>query len=107
MVSLASFMILVGIYSSTISVTRDKQILIKVRKTIEDRYSLLGTMAVSESRQETKNILVHKIYEKVDSFGYDETGIKSSLTLSEINEYCDQVMDEIKKMHSRNKNNKS
>jgi hypothetical protein len=100
MVSLASFMILVGIYSSTISVTRDKQILLKVRRTIEERYSLLGTLALSENRQETKKLIVN-IYQKIDAGGYDETGIKSSLTLKEINEYCDEVMEEIKKIHPR------
>jgi hypothetical protein len=100
MVSLASFMILVGIYSSTISVTRDKQILLKVRKTIEDRYSLLGTIALSENRQETKKLIM-KIYEKIDAGGYNETGIKSSLTVQEVNEYCDQVMEEIKKIRPR------
>jgi hypothetical protein len=100
LVSLSSYMIFVGIYSSTISVSRDKEILAKVRKIIEERYNLLGIVAFSENKLETGKLAM-KLYQKVDNSGYEETGIKSSLTPEEVKNYCEQVVEELRKVKSR------
>jgi len=94
-VGLASYLILIGVYSSALSVAEDTKLRQIIRTTVVKEVSLLGSMgtAVMEDSIRKK---VAKIAKEQEIVLIQETGIESSLDDSEIRQYVDAVILEVK-----------
>jgi hypothetical protein len=94
-VGLASYLILIGVYSSALSVAEDTKLRQIIRTTVVKEVSLLRSMgtAVMEDRIRKK---VAKIAKEQEIVLIQQTGIESSLDDSEIRQYVDAVILEVK-----------
>lgn len=94
-VGLASYLILTGVYSSALSVAEDKKLRQFIRKSVVKEASLLDSMgtAVMEDRIRNK---VEKITREQKLVLRQQTGIESSLGDSEIRQFVDIVIQEVK-----------
>ena len=94
-VGLASYLILIGVYSSALSVAEDTKLRQIIRTTVVNEVSLLHSMgtAIMEDRIRKK---VAKIAKEQESVLIQQTGIESSLDDSEISQYVDAVILEVK-----------
>jgi hypothetical protein len=94
-VGLASYLILIGVYSSALSVAEDTKLRQIIRTTVVKEVSLLHSMgtAIMEDRIRKK---VAKIAKEQEIVLIQQTGIESSLDDSEISQYVDAVILEVK-----------
>lgn len=94
-VGLASYLILIGVYSSALSVAEDTKLRQIIRRTVVNEASLLDSMgtAVMEDRIRKK---VAKIANEQKLVLTQQSGIESSLDDSEIRQYVDAVLLEVK-----------
>jgi len=94
-VGLASYLILVGVYSSALSVAEDTKLRQTIRRTVVNEASLLDSMgmALIEDRIRKKVVNIAKEQKLVLT---QQTGIESSLDDSEIRQYVDAVLLELK-----------
>ena len=94
-VGLASYLILIGVYSSALSVAEDKKLRQLIRTSVVKEASLLDSMgtAVMEDRIRNK---VEKITREQKLVLRQQTGIESSLDDSEIRQFVDIVIQEVK-----------
>jgi hypothetical protein len=97
-VGLSSYLILIGIYSSAISVAQDTKLRQSIKRFAIKESRLLDSIGTAQMEQE--------LLRRVMSFTKDnqnimttETGVESSLTEAELKEYLEQVMQEVKKGH--------
>jgi hypothetical protein len=92
---LASYLILIGIYSVAISVSQDSSLRQSIRKSAKQQSDLIGKIGFAESAQqiEDKAITTTK---KVKNLLEIESGIATSLDTEEIKSYVDQVLEELK-----------
>lgn len=95
-VGLASYLILIGVYSSALSVSEDKKLRQLIRKSVVKEANLLHSMgeAIIEDRIRNK---VEKITREQKMVLIQETGIESSLDDSEISRYVDSVIQQVKR----------
>jgi hypothetical protein len=95
-VGLASYLILIGVYSSALSVSEDKKLRQLIRKSVVKEANLLHSMgeAIIEDRIRNK---VEKITREQKMVLIQETGIESSLNDSEISRYVDSVIQQVKR----------
>jgi hypothetical protein len=95
-VGLASYLILIGVYSSALSVADDKKLRQVIRMSVVKEASLLHSMgtAVMEDRIRNK---VEKITKEQKMILIQQTGIESSLDDTEISQLVDTVIQEVKK----------
>ena len=94
-VGLGSYLILIGVYSSALSVANDVQIRRSIRKSILEDLELLGNIGEAQF----EDLLEKKILKKTKSLSdqiLQETGIESSLQEREIHDYVLTVIREIK-----------
>ena len=94
-VGLASYLILIGVYSSALSVANDVQLRRSIRKSVQEDSELLGNIAEAQF----EDLLQKKILRKTKSLSdqiLQETGIESSLQEHEIHDYVLAVIKEIK-----------
>jgi hypothetical protein len=94
-VGLASYLILIGVYYSALSVAEDTKLRQIIRSTVVKEASLLDSMgtAVMEDRIRKK---VAKIAKEQKLVLTQQTGIETSLDDSEIRQYVDAVLLEVK-----------
>jgi hypothetical protein len=95
-VGLASYLILIGVYFSALSVAEDKKLRHLIRTSVVKEASLLDSMgaAIMEDRIRNK---VEKITREQKMFLIQQTGIESSLDDSEISQFVDTVIQEVKR----------
>jgi hypothetical protein len=95
-VGLASYLILIGVYSSALSVAEDKKLRQLIRMSVVKEASLLDSMgtAVMEDRIRQK---VEKITKEQKLVLIQETGIEPSLDDSEISQFVENVIQEVKR----------
>jgi hypothetical protein len=94
-VGLASYLILIGVYSSALSVANDVQLRRSIRKSVQEDSELLGNIGEAQF----EDLLQKKILKKTKSLSdqiLQETGIESSLQENEIHDYVLAVIKEIK-----------
>lgn len=92
---LSSYLILVGIYSSAISVAQDLELRKLIRKyTTESK--LLDSIVSAEMEKEIQN-RVMKIVNEQSFKMKEETGVQSSLNEEDIKEYLEKVLSETKR----------
>jgi two-component system sensor histidine kinase VicK len=92
---LSSYMILVGIYSSAISVAQDVKLRQAIRKTAIDQSKLLISIGSAQIEKELeKKVMTVTQKEKYELI--EQTGVQPSLTEGDMKQYLDSVLKEIK-----------
>jgi len=93
---LSTYLILVGIYGSAISVSEDSMLRKSIRKLVIKQSELLDTFATAQMEQEIQTKVVETT-KRLSRYISQETGIESSLKEEDIKKYCKQVLAEIKR----------
>jgi hypothetical protein len=93
---LSSYLILVGIYGSAISVSEDSILRRSIRKLVIKETELVDTFATAQMEQEIQTKVVETT-KRLSRYMSQETGIESSLKEEDIEKYCKQVLAEIKR----------
>ncbi len=92
---LSSYLVLVGIYSSAISLSEDSKLRQSIRNfAIESK--LLDSIGMDHMEQEIQKRVLAYTKQNQDRMA-EETGIQSSLTEEDMREYLQQVIEEVKK----------
>ena len=93
-IGLSSYLMLVGIYSSAISVSQDSRLRRAIRKSVEQQSSLLDKIGTAQMQKEIENSVLSTIKSQAENLR-TETGIDTSLDEDEIKEYMNEVIAEI------------
>jgi hypothetical protein len=93
---LSSYLILVGIYGSAISVSEDSMLRKSIRKLVIKETRLVDSIATAEMEQEIQNKVISTTKRLSDNIR-KETGIESSLNDEDLKRYCKEVLAEIKR----------
>jgi hypothetical protein len=105
-VGLSSYLILVGIYSSAISVSEDSKLRQSLRSFAIRESKFLESIGTAHMEQEIQKRVLEFTRRNQERMA-EETGIHSSLSEEEVKEYLQQVIGEVKKQKSStNHNNK-
>jgi hypothetical protein len=97
---LSSYFILVGIYSSAISMSEDSELRRSIRKFAIQELEMLDSIGLAHMEQEIQNraLGLTKMRERTM---VEETGIESSLDETDMKNYLKEVIDEVKKYRLR------
>jgi hypothetical protein len=93
---LASYLLLIGIYSSAISVAEDSNLRRSIRSFAMKESRLLDSIAMAQMEEEIQKKVITFTKRNQDRMT-EETGIQSSLTDEDMKEYLEQVIREVKK----------
>jgi hypothetical protein len=93
---LASYLLLIGIYSSAISVAEDSNLRSSIRSFALKESRLLDSIGMAQMEQEIEKRVITLTKRTQDRMA-EETGIKSSLTEEDMKEYLEEVIREVKK----------
>jgi hypothetical protein len=93
---LASYLLLIGIYSSAISVAEDSNLRRSIRSFAMKESRLLDSIGMAQMEQEIEKRVITLTKRTQDRMA-EETGIKSSLTEEDMKEYLEEVIREVKK----------
>ncbi len=88
--ALSSYMILIGLYSSAISVSFDRNLRSFIQKSVINQSKLLDSIGSADLYQQIEK----QVEKKLDEIS-TETGFESHIDESDIKEYLQQVIDEI------------
>jgi hypothetical protein len=105
LMGLSSYLLLLGVYSSAISVSEDSKLRQSIREFTLAEPKLLDSIGTAHMEQEIqKRVLA--LTRKNQSSLEEETGIQSSLTDDDMKHYLGHVIEEIKKgrPNSNNRN---
>lgn len=97
--SVSSYLILLGIYSSAVSVAQDLTIRQSIRKLAVNESSLLDSIGTAQMETELQKRVV-KIVNEHASEMETESGVQTSLTEEEIKQYVGEVLEEINRTKS-------
>jgi hypothetical protein len=93
---LSAYLTVVGIYTSSISMSNDAKIRKSIRSLAKSESRLLDSIASAEMQKEVESRVI-KVIKTQSSEIEDQTGSKPSLTDDEIKEYLDKILKEIKR----------
>jgi hypothetical protein len=93
---LASYLVLIGIYSSAISVSEDSNLRQSIRNFALKEPRLLDSIGMAQMEQEIQKRVIALTKQHQDEMA-EQTGVESSLTENDVKEYLDQVIEEVKK----------
>jgi hypothetical protein len=93
---LSSYMILVGIYSSAISISEDSRLRDSIRNFARKESRLLDSIGTAHMEQEIEKRVITLTKQNQDRM-VEETGIQSSLTEEDMKQYLEEVINEVKK----------
>jgi hypothetical protein len=94
-VGLSSYMILVGIYSSAISISADEKLRRSIRKTATEESKLLDSIGFAQMEQQIRKKIMHVTKVQSDNI-MENSDAPTSLSEYEIEQYLDEVLQEIK-----------
>jgi hypothetical protein len=94
---LSSYLILIGIYSSAVSVAHDVKLRQSIRKAVEQQSELLGNIGTAQMEQELQKRVIRFVKEHSDKMT-EETGVQSSVAEDDMKQYLNEVLTEIKKV---------
>ena len=104
---LSAYMILVGIYSSAISVSEDSILRQSIRTIAIKESSLLDSIGMAQMEQQIQRKVVEFTKRNQDRMA-EETGIQSAMTEDDMKQYLEQVIREVKiQKASTNHDNKT
>lgn len=93
---LSSFLVLIGVYSSAVTVAQDSSLRHSIKAFTKRQTELLGNIGTAEMTQVIERRVVELA--KVNQNRLEESsGVESSLTEKEIKEYLEEVIDEVRK----------
>lgn len=92
---LSSYLILIGIYFSAISISQDRKILANLRRSAMNELKLLESMGSSESKEKIISE-VTKIARKNQTDLVQASGVQSSLDEEGMKKYLEDVLNEIR-----------
>jgi hypothetical protein len=95
-VGLSSYFVLVGIYSSAISVSQDIELRQSIRKFAKNESRLLDSIGSAQMHQEIQDKIISATKEHQNIMA-EELGIHSSLGEHDIKQYLDEVLEETRK----------
>jgi hypothetical protein len=95
-IGLSSYLVLVGIYSSAISVSEDSKLRQSIRQFALRESKLLDSIGTAQMEQEIQRRVLTLTKQNQNRMA-EETGIQSSLTDDDVKEYLEQVIEEVKK----------
>lgn len=101
-VGLSSYMILVGIYSSAISISADEKLRRSIRKTATEESKLLDSIGFAQMEQQIRKKIMHVTKVQSDNI-MENSEFPTSLSEYEIEQYLDEVLQEIKVSKEREK----
>jgi hypothetical protein len=93
---LSSYLVLVGIYSSAVSVAEDSRLRQSIRNFALKESRLLDSIGMAEMQQGIEKRVIELTKRNQNKLA-EETGIQSSLTEDDMKEYLEQVIKEVKK----------
>jgi hypothetical protein len=93
---LSSFLLLIGIYSSAISVSQDINLRKAVKKFSFEESRLLDSISSAHMEEELQSRMIAMIRKNQDAMK-EETGLESSLNENDMKQYLSQVLEEIKR----------
>jgi hypothetical protein len=85
---------LIGIYSSAVSVAQDSRLRRAIRKSVQRQSSLLDKIGTAQMQQEIENMVLSTIKSQAENLR-SETGIETSLDENEMREYMNEVIANI------------
>jgi hypothetical protein len=97
---LASYLILVGISSSAISVANDVEVRRYIKKSVEQEASLLGDIGTAQMEDQIRKMILNKTKQLSDKLTQN-TGITPSLEEQDIKEYVVLAIQEVKQSRAR------
>jgi len=98
---LSSFLVLIGIYSSAVSLSQDSKLRQSIKDiTIRESYKFLDSIGAAQTEQQIRKKIVAATKAKQFSMVQD-TGISSSLSEDDISQYILEVIKEVEKVRSK------
>jgi hypothetical protein len=97
---LASYLVMVGIYSSAISLSQDSTLRQHIRKYAEKESRLLDSIGTAQMEQEIQQMVIRFTKQNQDKMA-EESGVYSSLTEDDVKVYLEQVIKEVRKNHNK------
>jgi hypothetical protein len=94
---LSSYLILVGIYSSVLSVSQDTRLRQSIRKLANSESKLLDNISTAQMEHEIQSRVIKMTRENQDLM-VNETGVQPSLTDEDVKQYLHEVLNEINKI---------
>jgi hypothetical protein len=95
-VGLASYFILVGVYSSALSVANDVELRRSIRKSVQENSDLLGNIGEAQFEDQLQKTVLKKTRDLSDKIK-EETGIASSLEERDMHDYVIMAINEAKR----------
>ena len=93
-IGFSSYLMLIGIYSSAVSVAQDSRLRRAIRKSVQRQSSLLDKIGTAQMQQEIENMVLSTIKSQAENLR-SETGIETSLDENEMREYMNEVIANI------------
>ena len=100
LMGLASYLILIGIYSTAISVSEDSKLRQTIRSLTTKESKLLDSIGTAHMELEIQRRVL-KITQLNQDRLVEESGIQSSLTEEDMKEYLQQVIRELEHKHKQ------
>jgi hypothetical protein len=94
-IGLSSYMLLVGIYSSAISVAEDSKLRQTIRDVATKELRLLDNIGTAQMVQEIQKTVIG-VTKRTQETMIEETGVESSITEEDMKQYLEQVINEVK-----------
>lgn len=98
---LSSYLLLVGIYASAVSVAEDTKLRKSIRKLALKESKLLDSIGSAQMEQEIQRRVITLTKETEESMS-EQTGVGSSLSEKEMKQYLREVLTELKYISSKN-----
>jgi hypothetical protein len=95
LVGLSAYLILIGVYSSAISVSHDISLRKSIRNLVEKQANLLHSIGTAQMEQEIERRVI-RITREQQSNLIKETGIESSIKEEDVKKYLAEVIEEVK-----------
>jgi hypothetical protein len=98
---LACYLLMIGIYSSSISISSDARLRREIRKYAMEEAKLIGDIGLANISQSIENKVLEFAKKETENL-VEEKGIYPSMSDEEVQEYMVLVMKEVKQAHIKN-----
>ncbi len=98
-VGLSSFLVLVGIFSSAISISEDAKLRREIRRLAIRESKILDSIGLAQIENQVRKRALHMT--RAGKSGMEEAGIPSTLDEVDVNRYVEDVLKEIRTMQSK------
>ncbi len=93
---LSCYMVLVGIYSSAISVSQNSKLRQSIRRLVLNESKLLESIGTAQMEQELQKRVL-KVTKEQEETLREQTGVQSSLNEDDLKQYLSQVIEELER----------